>query len=263
MSCVPAADNWTERNAQPEGSVPLIDSLIAAVLKSNGDGLVMHVGERPYVLSPSGPVEPVRAPADGGRHERRPHRPALGRRPAHAAEVGAVEREILLEAARGPVPPGGRPRRRRHLDRVAASRSAWSRLRATGPADSASLPPRPPRLRRPAGPMPSPRPAHGADAPASRSSRRRHGTHRPPHGCDLAAAAAALGRRAARTAAADPAAPDADARETSQPGVVLPLAREPDPHATDRARPPRRRRGISASAGCCAPRPPAARRRST
>jgi twitching motility protein PilT len=36
--------------------VPLIDSLIAAVLKSNGDGLVMHVGERPYVLTPSGPA---------------------------------------------------------------------------------------------------------------------------------------------------------------------------------------------------------------
>jgi len=31
-----------------------VDSLVAAVLKANGDGLVMHVGERPYVLSPSG-----------------------------------------------------------------------------------------------------------------------------------------------------------------------------------------------------------------
>jgi twitching motility protein PilT len=36
--------------------VPLIDSLIAAVLKSNGDGLVMHVGERPYVLTSAGPT---------------------------------------------------------------------------------------------------------------------------------------------------------------------------------------------------------------
>lgn len=34
----------------------LTDSLIAAVLQSNGDGLVMHVGERPYVLTPSGPA---------------------------------------------------------------------------------------------------------------------------------------------------------------------------------------------------------------
>ncbi|MCX6545416.1 MAG: ATPase, T2SS/T4P/T4SS family [Acidobacteria bacterium] len=32
----------------------LIESLIAAVLGTNGDGLVMHVGERPFVLSPSG-----------------------------------------------------------------------------------------------------------------------------------------------------------------------------------------------------------------
>jgi twitching motility protein PilT len=31
-----------------------IESLVAAVLKENGDGLVMHVGERPYVLSPDG-----------------------------------------------------------------------------------------------------------------------------------------------------------------------------------------------------------------
>jgi twitching motility protein PilT len=31
-----------------------IDSLVTAVLKENGDGLVMHVGERPYVLSASG-----------------------------------------------------------------------------------------------------------------------------------------------------------------------------------------------------------------
>lgn len=34
----------------------LIDSLIAAVLKANADGLVMHVGERPYVLTPAGPA---------------------------------------------------------------------------------------------------------------------------------------------------------------------------------------------------------------
>ncbi len=31
-----------------------IESLVAAVLKANGDGLVMHVGERPYVLAPTG-----------------------------------------------------------------------------------------------------------------------------------------------------------------------------------------------------------------
>jgi twitching motility protein PilT len=31
-----------------------IESLVAAVLKANGDGLIMHVGERPYVLSPNG-----------------------------------------------------------------------------------------------------------------------------------------------------------------------------------------------------------------
>jgi len=34
--------------------VSLIESLIAAVLRANGDGLVMHVGERPFVLAPNG-----------------------------------------------------------------------------------------------------------------------------------------------------------------------------------------------------------------
>ena len=34
-----------------------IDSLVSAVLKANGDGLVMHVGERPYVLSPNGSTD--------------------------------------------------------------------------------------------------------------------------------------------------------------------------------------------------------------
>jgi twitching motility protein PilT len=34
--------------------VSLIESLIASVLRANGDGLVMHVGERPFVLAPSG-----------------------------------------------------------------------------------------------------------------------------------------------------------------------------------------------------------------
>jgi hypothetical protein len=31
-----------------------IESLVAAVVRANGDGLVMHVGERPYILAPNG-----------------------------------------------------------------------------------------------------------------------------------------------------------------------------------------------------------------
>ncbi len=40
----------------------LLDNLIAAVLRSNGDGLVMHVGEQPYILTPSGPLTISRIP---------------------------------------------------------------------------------------------------------------------------------------------------------------------------------------------------------
>lgn len=34
----------------------LIDTLLAAVVRADGDGLVMHVGDRPCVVGPSGPV---------------------------------------------------------------------------------------------------------------------------------------------------------------------------------------------------------------
>jgi len=37
--------------------VALVDSLLGAIIKPNGDALVMHVGEKPYVVSTSGPME--------------------------------------------------------------------------------------------------------------------------------------------------------------------------------------------------------------
>jgi twitching motility protein PilT len=38
-------------------TVALVDSLLTAIVRADGDALVMHVGEKPYVVAPAGPVE--------------------------------------------------------------------------------------------------------------------------------------------------------------------------------------------------------------
>ena len=35
----------------------LVESLLSAIVRSDGDALVLHVGERPYVVAASGQVE--------------------------------------------------------------------------------------------------------------------------------------------------------------------------------------------------------------
>ena len=35
----------------------LVESLLTAIVRADGDALVMHVGERPYVVAPAGPIE--------------------------------------------------------------------------------------------------------------------------------------------------------------------------------------------------------------
>lgn len=40
-----------------ETSVAFVDSLLTAILRADGDALVMHVGEKPYVIAPTGPAE--------------------------------------------------------------------------------------------------------------------------------------------------------------------------------------------------------------
>jgi twitching motility protein PilT len=37
--------------------VALVDSLLTAIVRADGDALVLHAGERPYVVAPSGPTE--------------------------------------------------------------------------------------------------------------------------------------------------------------------------------------------------------------
>ena len=37
--------------------MPLVDSLLAAIVREDGESLVLHVGERPIVVTARGPVE--------------------------------------------------------------------------------------------------------------------------------------------------------------------------------------------------------------
>lgn len=195
----------------------LTESLIAAVLQSNGDGLVMHVGERPYVLTPSGPANLSDRPlgveamanvltdllsADEQRSLR---------------ELGAVERDLP-----GADPAGGR------FTLVAArgGDDIWVELRrqrtasATGrtasPADSGSHRPR----MAPAHPAPEPQ---GRPTPtpltvptALRATPSAHSRTAPPSGIAPPADA--------ETTRAHTVEPTAD-RDAA--GVVLPLARSP------------------------------------
>src|SRR5260221_3320717 len=41
-------------NRNGQITVSLVDSLLSAIVRADGDALVMHVGERPYVVAPSG-----------------------------------------------------------------------------------------------------------------------------------------------------------------------------------------------------------------
>lgn len=74
--------------------MPLVDSLLTAVVRSDGDALVLHVGEKPYVVASSGPVELSRQPLGLGAMEGM----LAQMLPADALrvlrEMGAVEHEI-------------------------------------------------------------------------------------------------------------------------------------------------------------------------
>ena len=73
----------------------LVDSLLGAIVKADGDALVMHVGERPYVVSTAGPLElssrALTLDALAGILEQ--VLPAESRRALE--EVGAVEHDLL------------------------------------------------------------------------------------------------------------------------------------------------------------------------
>jgi twitching motility protein PilT len=210
-----------------------IESLVAAVLKVNGDGLVMHVGERPYVLSPSGTsnlsertltvdamkgvLNDLLSPSDQ----------------ETLSDIGAVEREItskdapgdkfLLVAARGGDDIWIELRRQRAVTHPAK------------PADAA--PPHQPELAPAAESAGAAQPkpaAPDAALSAEHAPRPRMAPSHPPTPPPVPAAPP----RTSGPVTRPPARPDETApippptrrtgpvRETS-PGVVLPLARSP------------------------------------
>ncbi len=168
MSCGPAADNWTgvETSALPEGSVPLIDSLIAAVLKSNGDGLVMHVGERPYVLTSAGPTNLADRPMSFDAMNNVLADLLTVEDDLTLREVGAVEKDISLPAAPG------------EAFRLVAARGGqdiWvelRRLRATPSSTQVFVPQSPRATESPVESVPRPRmaPSHPEAIPAAPAS---------------------------------------------------------------------------------------------
>ena len=72
----------------------MVGSLLSAIVRADGDALVMHVGEKPYVVAPAGPVElssrPLTLDAVAGMLGQL--LPAEGR--AALDELGAIEHEL-------------------------------------------------------------------------------------------------------------------------------------------------------------------------
>jgi len=209
-----------------------VDSLVAAVLKENGDGLVMHVGERPYVLSPNrssnlsertltvdamkGVLNDLLSPGDQETLD----------------DIGAIEREVtskdapgdkfLLVAARGGDDIWIELRRQRAVARLPQAPQAEAGESAPPAADSAppAIPDQLPAEETPSIAVPTPRPRMAPNHP--------HAPFPPP----------AASTRTPGPASRAPSHPDDHApippptrrtgpvRETS-PGVLLPLSRSP------------------------------------
>src|SRR4029077_20909455 len=56
--CQPyCAQRFRPKNFFGEPRVALVDSLLTAIVRADGDALVLHAGERPYVVAPSGQSE--------------------------------------------------------------------------------------------------------------------------------------------------------------------------------------------------------------
>jgi twitching motility protein PilT len=194
-----------------------IDSLVAAVLKANGDGLVMHVGERPYVLSPTGTANlserPLTVEAMKGVLT-----DLLSADDQHTlAELGAVEREII---------PEGAPGDRFLLVAARGGDDIWIELRrrrgvvAVPEAPAVQQPPATPPATPPA--QPTPQPALEEPPPRPRMAPNHPPSPPPPapHQAIPPSPVADAPRTPAGVRRTVP------PRETP-PGVVLPLARSP------------------------------------
>jgi len=236
----------------------LLDSLIAAVLKADGDGLVMHVGERPYVLTPAGAANLSDRPM-GVEAMNNVLADLLTVEDGFTLrELGAVERDVTIETA-----PGERfrlvaartgddiwvefQRTRRTPDTGATVRMPVTAVPVVPPMGGpATLPPAPrPRMAPAHGPVPPPVPA---EAPPSPPEPHTAPTLAPPPPATrpvdtpAAARASAAGPPLAPVSKPTPAPAPAPPRDLP-PAVVLPLSRspirpDPPPRVTPQA-PPR------------------------
>ena len=191
----------------------LIESLIAAVLRTNGDGLVMHVGERPFVLSPSGPSNLSERPLSIEAMTNLLGDLLSAEDQQTLQAVGAVEREMTIQEA-----PGDR------FLMVAArgGDDIWVEVRRQRgrPQPEQEPPAADPAPLAPAVPLEVPAAVAIPPAPPV-SPRARPSRHR-----GLPQAAGPPDDRV--PAATGPAArPRMAPARSTQPGVVLPLARSP------------------------------------
>lgn len=79
--------------------MPLVDSLLTAVVRSDGDALVLHVGEKPYVVAASGPLELSRQGLGLGAMEGMLAQLLTADALRSLREMGAVEHELEDRAA--------------------------------------------------------------------------------------------------------------------------------------------------------------------
>lgn len=79
--------------------MPLVDSLLTAVVRSDGDALVLHVGEKPYVVAASGNVELSRQGLGLGAMEGMLAQLLTADALRSLREMGAVEHELDDRAA--------------------------------------------------------------------------------------------------------------------------------------------------------------------
>ncbi len=81
--------------------MPLVDSLLTAIVRSDGDALVLHVGEKPYVVAATGSVELSRQGLGVGAMEGLLAQLLSADALRSLREMGAVEHELSASAAAG------------------------------------------------------------------------------------------------------------------------------------------------------------------
>jgi twitching motility protein PilT len=81
--------------------MPLVDSLLTAIVRSDGDALVLHVGEKPYVVAATGSVELSRQGLGLGAMEGLLAQLLSAEALRGLREMGAVEHELAASPAGG------------------------------------------------------------------------------------------------------------------------------------------------------------------